>query len=226
MNLSTLAASLPHLTAITGGGGKTTLMLALATLAARQGKSVLLTTTTHLAWPPPQWLPLCPPEEIAAQRPAPGQLLLCGSPCSPRRMTGLPPEEIAPLPFDVILVEADGSAHLPLKVHRVDEPVIPPGTDFTIQVAGLSALGRPVKETVHRHSLAGLTEAELVTPALVARLLLLGQARCPSPSLALLNQADAPAEREAGAEIAALLAAAHCESLVCSLREEGAPCWC
>lgn len=36
--------------AFTGGGGKTSLILGLAEIFSGQGKRVIVTTTTHMAW--------------------------------------------------------------------------------------------------------------------------------------------------------------------------------
>lgn len=38
--------------AFTGGGGKTSLILGLAEIFSGQGKRVIVTTTTHMAWEP------------------------------------------------------------------------------------------------------------------------------------------------------------------------------
>ncbi|WOC76787.1 selenium cofactor biosynthesis protein YqeC [Intestinibacillus sp. NTUH-41-i26] len=54
---------------------------------------------------------------------------------------------------DITLCEADGAHGLPLKLHRPDEPVLPPQTSLCLIVAGLSALGRPVGAAVHRYQL-------------------------------------------------------------------------
>jgi CTP:molybdopterin cytidylyltransferase MocA len=51
---------------------------------------------------------------------------------------------------DVVLIEADGSRRMPLKWPADHEPVIPDYTDITVCVAGLSAIGKPVTETVYR----------------------------------------------------------------------------
>lgn len=49
--------------------------------------------------------------------------------------------------------EADGSRHLPLKLHREGEPALPVSTSHCLIVAGLSALGKPVSACVHRYEL-------------------------------------------------------------------------
>ncbi|MCD8144010.1 MAG: putative selenium-dependent hydroxylase accessory protein YqeC [Oscillospiraceae bacterium] len=201
--LEELCHSLPACTAIIGGGGKTTLMFTLARTLAAEGYAVLTTTTTHLAWPPPKSVRFCTPEtaETLNGCACPGTVILAGQPCEGQRMRGVdfPLEGLNA--FDFVLCEADGSNRLPLKVHRETEPVIPPAARLVIQVAGLSALGRPVGETVHRYGLMGLFPEEPVTPTLVERILLRGWQRWPRGGLTLLNQADTPELGRAGREI-------------------------
>lgn len=191
-------------TAIIGGGGKTTLMLSLAHLLASEGHSVLVTTTTHLAWPPPKDIIFCSPAEpnsLSALAKS-GTVVMAGIPCEKNRMTGVPFSLETVTGFDYILCEADGSARLPLKVHKETEPVIPGCAGLVIQVAGLTALGRTAEETVHRYALAGLHPQEIVTPEIVTALLLRGWDHWSAGGLTLLNQADTPDIYQQGAWIA------------------------
>lgn len=222
---------LPRLTAIIGGGGKTTLMYALGRRAAAEGKSVLLTTTTHLAWPPPGHIPyLAPADEgelWAAVRP--GQAVLAGYPAGQGRMTGLSPSmlERACSHFDCVICEADGSRGLSLKWHREDEPCVPPGTDLLLQVAGLSALDRPAGEVLHRWKAAGYEEDHHVTEADVIHLVRRAFAHCgeTDSKTCLLNQADTLADEGRGERIAQALAAGGISCGVCVLKEEDIRCW-
>lgn len=53
--------------------------------------------------------------------------------------------------FDVLLVEADGSAGVPLKCPKLAEPVIPSTSNMVVGVLGLSAMGKtPSEKTIHR----------------------------------------------------------------------------
>ena len=47
---------------------------------------------------------------------------------------------------DLVLVEADGSRRLPLKVPRAGEPVIPDNTDMILCLNGLTSLGKRAEE--------------------------------------------------------------------------------
>ncbi|MGN0252467.1 MAG: selenium cofactor biosynthesis protein YqeC [Oliverpabstia sp.] len=80
-------------------------------------------------------------------------------------MAGIPDgEKIKPLSYetyekvcqhaDVVLVEADGSKHMPLKFPDISEPVIYDNVDEIVVVYGLHALYRRAEEVVHRLYLA------------------------------------------------------------------------
>jgi len=167
----------PGITAVIGGGGKTTLLRVLGEELAEKGHSVLLCTTTKIF--PFYGLPLVTePGENALRAAGDGSRLICAG--TPEPETGkltapsLPMGRLTAL-FDYVLVEADGSAHCPLKAHAPHEPVIPPEAGQTLCVVGASCFGRPIREAAHRPELyAKLAEAELdmpVTPELVARVL-------------------------------------------------------
>lgn len=164
--LETWDAFLPraggHVVAIFGGGGKTSLLRAAAEALWRGGTPVVVTTTTRtepLDWPGLQVMDW---EEFGAGGPAaagggaaPGGLL-----CVRRgflaegKWLGLAPEEVEELarrlPERVVLVEADGSGGLPVKLHRPDEPVWPRICSLAIAVMGLSAVGAPLGRVLHR----------------------------------------------------------------------------
>lgn len=145
----------PKFVSIVGAGGKTTALRALArALAPRR---VLVTTTTHM-------FPVPPPDcRTVLTDPAPdallAQLQLPGAVCAGRqaeagKLRSLSPELLTQAAAaDIVLCEADGAHHLPLKLHRADEPMLPPQTDLCLIVAGLSALGQSVQDTVHRYAL-------------------------------------------------------------------------
>lgn len=56
--------------------------------------------------------------------------------------------------YDVVLVEADGSRRLPVKMPESFEPVVPDGADLVIAVAGAFAIGKPLETVCHRAALA------------------------------------------------------------------------
>lgn len=190
-------------TAVMGGGGKTGL---LYRLAGELPGSVILCTTTHI-FPPPH-LPV-------VQRTEAVQGVICvGTPCETGKLTAprQPISELAAL-ADYVLVEADGSKHLPLKAHLPHEPVIPPEAEQVICVVGASGLNRPVALAAHRpERFALLAGSELADPPAVARVL----EREALHHRVFINQADSPERIAAALALAKLL---RCPVVVASLQK-------
>lgn len=220
--LRALARDLPRVCAVIGGGGKTTLVLALGAYLAARGRRVVITTTTHMGWRSDVVSPQSP-EELNGQI-RPGRAVLAGLPGeAAHKMTGIPAGWYGALQADHILVEADGSRRRPLKFHRAYEPVVPEDTGLVIQVAGLSALDRPAGEALHCWEQSGIPADQIVDEHCVAALLRRGFHRAAGASvcgLALLNQADTPELAARGGEIARLLRAEGFEAVVTALKEE------
>ena len=154
--------------AAVGGGGKTSLLTAIARqFHAQSGSPAILTTTTKIFAPPPEerthlvlgdaatlaknlrpYMDACGVSWFARRRegkaPVPGQE-------SEQRMKlgGFAPQEIARLKLTdaLTLIEADGARRLPIKAPGPDEPVLPENLDAVLGVVGLDALGAPLNQT-------------------------------------------------------------------------------
>ena len=124
---------------VTGAGGKTSLIFAWARELAAAGKSVIITTTTHMYRPEHM-------EEDGIR------IVVSDDPERPDKVMAPPADILDSLreTADVVLIEADGSRRMPLKWPAEWEPVIPDYTDYTVCVAGLSALGRRTSDVVYR----------------------------------------------------------------------------
>ena len=173
MDISALLAVEKGVTALIGGGGKTTLMYTLAEELRRRG-TVIVTTSTHIQRPE-QYPVLTAADNVAAALAAHGAVCVAGETaegklCAP----ALSFETLAAL-ADFVLVEADGSRHLPLKAHAPHEPVIPANTRRTVYVVGADGFGRPIRQVCHRPeqyaALCGAAEDDIVTPMLEAAVL-------------------------------------------------------
>ena len=175
-------------TAIIGGGGKTTLMETLAGELSKKGKvsirrqrqmcirdRVIITTTTHICRPK-QYETLLDADEAAVSAALERSGIVCvasqaesGKLCAPWLSMGT----LAQL-ADFVLVEADGAKRLPLKAHASHEPVIPEEAQRVIMVIGIDGVGKTIRETCHRSALyaqlAGVDEETVVTPQLAARI--------------------------------------------------------
>ena len=223
MDLEQSLAIQPGLTAIIGGGGKTTLLYALAREAARHAR-VIVCTTTHIF--PPEHLPcLTDGSAESVRRALEKTRCVCvgtknelGKFSAPK----IPFSELLAL-AEYVFVEADGSKHRPLKAHADYEPVIPSEANQTILVLGVSGLGKPIREAAHRPELyakkLGVTEDAIVKPALAARLLNLEALH----TRVLVNQVENGKEMALARELARNLS---CPVAAGALQKESIVCLC
>jgi molybdenum cofactor cytidylyltransferase len=178
--------------AIVGGGGKTTLMFRLAEEIVAAGNRVVTTTTTrifsaqtslapyHLEIENPRSLPRELPELLRVH----AHVLITVVPengCG--KAPGIAPELVLEIKELVdtskfnMVVEADGSRMRSLKAPESHEPVIPDCSTLVAPIVGADIFGELLTdENVHRAHIAadllGAGIGDLVTPDLVARLLL------------------------------------------------------
>ena len=151
----------PAVVALTGGGGKTTLLYTLGGYLHRQGRRVLLSTTTRVYPPGADEAVLWVGREPPSPQCRGGVPRLWGAGIDAAgKVVGVDPAlfRAAAGAYDYLLVEADGSRGLPLKFWRPDEPVLPGGVTDVLCLASTHALGRPVADVLHRHAAA----AELI----------------------------------------------------------------
>ncbi|HML69029.1 MAG TPA: selenium cofactor biosynthesis protein YqeC [Clostridia bacterium] len=200
------------ITALVGGGGKTTLLLRLAHELAQAGARVIITTTTHIFTPDGIGThnPATPEEAKALLDREP---LICFGTASKEGKLSAPilPMETLAACADYVLIEADGAKRLPLKAPAEHEPVIPNESKLVIAVAGLDGIGRTIGDTAFRAdryaALCGKAQADPVSVDDIA--LVLGHAdgqRKNVPKGArfavLLNKADDDARKNAALAIA------------------------
>lgn len=167
----------PGVTAVIGGGGKTSLLRTLGGELVRAGHTVLLCATAKI-FPFPELENLfSPTEEALAQALRAHRLVCAGAPVSGTGKLTAPeiPMERLRMLADYVLAEADGAAGRPVKAHAPHEPVIPAEAGQTILVLGASGFGRPIQEAAHRPALyaerAGAGERSPVTPEAAAAVL-------------------------------------------------------
>lgn len=175
MSLAALLGVRPGLTALIGGGGKTSLLYALADELKTRGRVIVASSAkirrpTHLPTANPDHLP-----ELTVLLRQKNPLCL-GSPW-PEDKLAAPALPFAALiaAADYVLVEADGSRGLPAKAHAAHEPVIPAEARLVVLVLGADAFGRPIEAVCHRPerfaALAGCGPDEPLSPSLWARVI-------------------------------------------------------
>jgi len=170
---------------LVGGGGKTTLMFAMARELSFAGGLVVTTTTTRIFEPLPsqtQVLYLDSDEKkiidwikqntgnynhvtVAKNKLTSGKLAGIGT------GTAIKISKLAHVTATII--EADGASRKPLKAPNATEPVIPENTSLVVPVVGIDALGQPLsQDNIFRPEIAsaltGLPLGETVTSESVA----------------------------------------------------------
>lgn len=162
------------ISAVVGAGGKTTLIRRLARKYRERGDRVLVLTSTRMYIE----------EDTLLDGDA--ETIIRALEERGYAMAGMADgEKMAPLPdacyervcryADVVLIEADGSKHMPLKVPGAHEPVICDKVDEIIVVCGLHALGMKAKDAVHRLELAeGLDPETTIRPEHIQELVMKG----------------------------------------------------
>lgn len=208
-----------HIVSMVGGGGKTTLLYAMADHCTRKGWRVLVTTTTHIRQPAACY---APDEAALSALWQADHYVVIGTPAENGKLTLPQPQLLRRMAqADAVFIEADGAKHYPCKVPAAHEPVLLPQSDIVLAVAGLSALGKPLREVCFRYDairpqfLSAAPDAPL-TPPMLEQLLASAQGGRKAVGdrqfYAVLNQADTPELQQQGIQIQQLL------------RQQGIPC--
>lgn len=149
--------------AVVGGGGKTSLIYKLTEELVSMGKRVIITTTTHMAYDEKR--PFSENGNPKTVKKNLGEFgytvaasfantLTCKGERKIHSLQNHRLEEMV-TECDVLLIEADGARHKPIKVPAFWEPVIPDLADTVIGVIGLDCLGKTIEETSHRPEFVG-----------------------------------------------------------------------
>ncbi len=153
--------------AVVGAGGKTTFIRREAEQYHRQGYKVFVTTSTHMLI---EAHTLLTDDAKAIIRELEEKRYVMAGQRHGEKIKALSQKtyEAVCAHADVILIEADGSKHMPIKFPAAHEPVIYDNADEIVVVCGLHALGKTFKESAHRLELVKeclkVTEEDLVKP--------------------------------------------------------------
>ena len=204
MQISSLIKIKRGVTALIGGGGKTTLMYTLAEELRTRG-SVLLCTSTHILIP--DHYPVITSKNDLQPAISKHGAVCMGTPAENGKLTAPSVSFNELVSFaDYVLVEADGAKRLPLKAHAPYEPVIPDIAKCVVLVVGADGFGRPVSEVCHRAErwaeLAGVSIDSPATPESEARVIISeGFGNC-----ILINKVESAQTSAAAEELAKRLA--------------------
>lgn len=219
---------------LVGGGGKTSIMYALAHEARAAGRTVIITTSTHIMPHPGIFLTDNPdPVHLRECVRAHGVLTL-GTMFRADKLCGAGEIGMCKRVAEVVIIEGDGARLRPLKVPAAHEPVIPPETDAVVAVAGMDCVDRPIGEICHRPeqvcALLGKAMEDPVSPQDVVRILSSprGSRKAVAPYMAFrcaLNKADL--NPDAAQAIAKGLHWLGIQTAVTSFKEKerGGACW-
>ena len=204
-----------ELVAIVGGGGKSSLMFALAGLLP--GRGVMTTTTRIFSEQMSSAAEVCTLADAdwrAQLDRFESGLLVVGRVEGERAVgvePGLPAEMLAHPRVDWVVVEADGSRMLPVKAPADHEPVVPEQTSLLVCVVGIDALADSIDRVAHRPErvadITGLAPSEHLTPEALGRLVSsprggLKGAPAGARFAVLINKVESRAQREAAHRIA------------------------
>ena len=190
-----------YIISFVGGGGKTSLIYQLGKELSEAGKKVIITTTTHMFMPDNNVVLTGKKDDIIELLKT-ENMITVGMLCDEenikyvhnqlkkektsdtieeskiRKIRGVSSSlaktfiKLA----DFVLVEADGSKRLPLKIPDSHEPVIFEGSNLVVGVCGIDAIGKTIKETCHRSNLVSeflnTNEEHLIDERDIAKILL------------------------------------------------------
>lgn len=135
--------------AVVGAGGKTTYIKKKAKEYLEQGKKVFVTTTTHMMREEDTLVSDDADEIIKVLLEK--SYVMAGRSCGEKiQVLSEDTYRYVCAYADVVLVEADGSKHKPIKFPAEHEPVLPENMDEIVVVCGLHALGNTIGKMAHR----------------------------------------------------------------------------
>ncbi len=216
-----------ELVALVGGGGKTSLLFALAKELLQREKRVVTSTTTKVSHHEAQRSPCVVftgslpswKDKLREGLQTHGHVFLALAPLDSGKVDGISPSIANDLyqdgGIDYIITEADGASGRPVKVPADHEPVIPSSSTKVVAMLGMEAVGKPIgPEVVFREDLfcklTGLDLGERLTPSVLAGLFLSPEGlfkRTPSSAkrMVFLNKRDLLAENTEAEELAGFI---------------------
>lgn len=186
---------------LTGGGGKTTFLILFSQYLRSRGKSVLMTTTTKLASPETFDYRFdrffSSPRDMKERRVEKASADLFASKDEKTGKLISPGENLimeAGEKYDVVLIEADGSKRLPLKIHTSRDPVIITGTTGVVSITGGWGVGEKARDVVFTDDSESVVDREYLENYLLSSAGPLKGMEMDSTNIILFNGGDALSE--------------------------------
>ncbi|MBR0038484.1 MAG: putative selenium-dependent hydroxylase accessory protein YqeC [Lachnospiraceae bacterium] len=141
-----------YVIAACGSGGKTTLCKEMAAKYANENKKVCITTTTNMWFDSDVRNSFFQVEEYVVGDEH-GKVYYAGNVDEiKKKLKSLNEEDYKKLCdiFDYVIIEADGSRAMPMKIPNASEPIIPDNVNEIIIVVGMESVGRKIGYICHR----------------------------------------------------------------------------
>lgn len=198
---------------VVGGGGKTTMIRRIMKECRDQRVPCAVSTTTHIQKYDTGYFLGEPSVEIFRQIMLKYGVVWMGKETMDGKLTSFPESYIREISKEpgVLLLEADGAKHLPVKIPAEQEPVICKETDLVLNVYGIGAVGKKIAESCFRvrelEKFLGKTKEELLCPEDIVTLAVSESAgrKCVTDAMeyqVILNQADTEEQKKMAMKIA------------------------
>ena len=137
---------------VVGAGGKTTVIRRILRECKNQKIPCVVSTTTHIqAWDTEYFLGE-PSIEMFHKLMLQYGSVWMGERTKKDKLSAFPDTFIRKISKEpgVLLLEADGAKHLPVKAPEVHEPLIIPETDIVLNIYGMNAVGKKIEQVCFR----------------------------------------------------------------------------
>lgn len=198
---------------VVGGGGKTTVIRRIMNECLNDRIPCTVSTTTHIQKYDTGYFLGEPSVEMFRQIMLKYGVVWMGKETTDGKLASFPEtyvKEISKEP-GVLLLEADGAKHFPVKAPAKQEPVICEQTDLVLNVYGMRAIGKKIGEDCFRvrelEKILGKTKEDILCPEDIVTLAVSKNAgrKCVTDAMeyqVILNQADTEAKKEMAMKIA------------------------
>ena len=198
---------------VVGGGGKTTVIRKIMNECRNEGIPCAVSTTTHIQKYDTEYFLGVSSVEMFRRIMLKYGVVWMGKETTDKKLTAFPDTYIKEISNEpgMLLLEADGAKRLPVKAPAEHEPVICAQTDIVLNVYGMSAVGKKLKDGCFRvkemEQILGKTEEDILYPEDIVTLAVSQRAgrKCVADDMeyqVILNQVDTEEQKEMAVKIA------------------------